>query len=372
MTSDWFNCDAKFAVAADRRCATAGNGYRHASRCVLPLVCWCSRWRTAELTLSRNLAFSALVLLAVFVILPRIVFGSAYADMRLAPFMIATALLAIRFTRRDAMPDWRATSLCSAWLLPRADRARRPSAWRWPRTTRGQACGARPCAARGAVVRSGRAGLRRLVGNCRATAISARWRSSAAMPSPTTNGRSRAPTADGPLSQKPAGSAPTRRRSCARRAAPMPRSSPSTSRWPQFRAEAFDYVWTIDVAGARPATAGGLAARSGAARGACSMQRPRQPRKKPMTALSIVVPCFNEQECLPALHQRLTKAATAAVGKDYELVLVNDGSKDRTWPMMRELAAEDPRLVGDQPVAQPRPPAGADRRARPVRGARRS
>ena len=64
-----------------------------------------------------------------------------------------------------------------------------------------------------------------------------------------------------------------------------------------------------------------------------------------MTALSIVVPCYNEQECLPALHERLSKAAQAAVGEDYELVLVNDGSRDRTWPMMRDLAVEDPRLV---------------------------
>ena len=64
-----------------------------------------------------------------------------------------------------------------------------------------------------------------------------------------------------------------------------------------------------------------------------------------MTALSIVVPCYNEQECLAALHERLTKAAQAAVGQDYELVLVNDGSRDRTWPMMRDLAASDPRLV---------------------------
>ena len=49
------------------------------------------------LTFSRNLAFSALVLAAGFVILPRIVFGSAYADMRLVPYLFAVALLAIRF-----------------------------------------------------------------------------------------------------------------------------------------------------------------------------------------------------------------------------------------------------------------------------------
>jgi dolichol-phosphate mannosyltransferase len=64
-----------------------------------------------------------------------------------------------------------------------------------------------------------------------------------------------------------------------------------------------------------------------------------------MTALSIVVPCFNEQECLSALHQRLAKAAKAAVGQDYELVLVNDGSRDQTWQMMRDLAAKDRHVV---------------------------
>ena len=64
-----------------------------------------------------------------------------------------------------------------------------------------------------------------------------------------------------------------------------------------------------------------------------------------MTALSIVIPCFNEQECLPTLHQRVTAAATAAVGDDYELVLVNDGSQDRTWPLMQEMATSDPHLV---------------------------
>ncbi|HEY0164812.1 MAG TPA: hypothetical protein VGB39_05510, partial [Sphingomicrobium sp.] len=50
-----------------------------------------------RLTLSRNLAYSALVLLAVFVVMPAMVFGSAFADMRLAPFMFAVAALAIRF-----------------------------------------------------------------------------------------------------------------------------------------------------------------------------------------------------------------------------------------------------------------------------------
>jgi hypothetical protein len=50
-----------------------------------------------KLTFSRNLAFSAIVLAISFVLIPRIVFGSAYADMRLVPYLMAVALLAIRF-----------------------------------------------------------------------------------------------------------------------------------------------------------------------------------------------------------------------------------------------------------------------------------
>jgi hypothetical protein len=61
-----------------------------------------------QLTLSRNLAFSALVLAACYLILPRIIFGSAYADMRLVPYLIAVAVLAIRF---KGPPDKRTAQL---------------------------------------------------------------------------------------------------------------------------------------------------------------------------------------------------------------------------------------------------------------------
>src|SRR5260221_1813211 len=65
----------------------------------------------------------------------------------------------------------------------------------------------------------------------------------------------------------------------------------------------------------------------------------------PMTALSIVVPCFNEEGCLDELHQRLSAAARTAVGADYELVLVNDGSRDGTWAAMQRIAEDDRNLV---------------------------
>ena len=52
--------------------------------------------RRTDLTFSRNLAFSALVLVAAFVLIPWTVLSSAYADMRLIPYALAVALLAIR------------------------------------------------------------------------------------------------------------------------------------------------------------------------------------------------------------------------------------------------------------------------------------
>jgi dolichol-phosphate mannosyltransferase len=45
------------------------------------------------------------------------------------------------------------------------------------------------------------------------------------------------------------------------------------------------------------------------------------------------------------LHERLTATARGAAGADYELVLINDGSRDRSWEIMRRLAATDPHLV---------------------------
>jgi dolichol-phosphate mannosyltransferase len=61
--------------------------------------------------------------------------------------------------------------------------------------------------------------------------------------------------------------------------------------------------------------------------------------------LSVVAPCYNEQECLPEFHRRVRAAAVACVGDDYEIVLINDGSRDRTWELICALAAEDRHIV---------------------------
>jgi glycosyltransferase involved in cell wall biosynthesis len=61
--------------------------------------------------------------------------------------------------------------------------------------------------------------------------------------------------------------------------------------------------------------------------------------------LSIVAPCHNEQDGIEEFHRRTSAAAKAVVGEDYELVFVNDGSRDATWATMRKLVALDPRLT---------------------------
>jgi glycosyltransferase involved in cell wall biosynthesis len=61
--------------------------------------------------------------------------------------------------------------------------------------------------------------------------------------------------------------------------------------------------------------------------------------------LSIVAPCYNEEEGLEEFHRRMTAAAEETAGSDYELVLLNDGSSDRTWATMADLVRRDPHLV---------------------------
>ena len=61
-------------------------------------------------------------------------------------------------------------------------------------------------------------------------------------------------------------------------------------------------------------------------------------------ALSVVVPCYNEQEVLPELHRRLA-AVCAGTGRSYEILLVNDGSTDGTWSQMLSASADDPHVV---------------------------
>jgi len=61
--------------------------------------------------------------------------------------------------------------------------------------------------------------------------------------------------------------------------------------------------------------------------------------------LSVVVPCFNEADNMLPLHDRLSKACQGAVGGDYEIVYVNDGSRDATWARIHGIMQEDSHVV---------------------------
>jgi len=59
--------------------------------------------------------------------------------------------------------------------------------------------------------------------------------------------------------------------------------------------------------------------------------------------LSVVIPVYNCAGCLRALHERLTASLLLVTG-DYEIVLVDDRSKDGAWEILCDLARDDPRL----------------------------
>lgn len=61
--------------------------------------------------------------------------------------------------------------------------------------------------------------------------------------------------------------------------------------------------------------------------------------------LSVVVPCFNEELALPDLHRRVSQSAQECVGESYEIILVNDGSGDGSWRVMKSLSESDEHLV---------------------------
>lgn len=62
--------------------------------------------------------------------------------------------------------------------------------------------------------------------------------------------------------------------------------------------------------------------------------------------LSVVVPCYDEVEVLPVFVARMTAACERAVGSSYEILLINDGSRDGTWGVIEALAAARPQIVG--------------------------
>ena len=67
-----------------------------------------------------------------------------------------------------------------------------------------------------------------------------------------------------------------------------------------------------------------------------------------MKLISVVVPCYNEQEVLPLFYNEINKVIAQMQSEyddlEFELLFINDGSKDNTLKMLRELSASDNRV----------------------------
>lgn len=62
-------------------------------------------------------------------------------------------------------------------------------------------------------------------------------------------------------------------------------------------------------------------------------------------SISIIVPCYNEQEALPYFYKAFQELTQNMVQESFELILVDDGSKDKTLAVIKKLAEADKRIA---------------------------
>jgi glycosyltransferase involved in cell wall biosynthesis len=63
----------------------------------------------------------------------------------------------------------------------------------------------------------------------------------------------------------------------------------------------------------------------------------------PQTGVSFVIPIYNEEGSLPELRRQLV-AAGEKLGETFEIILIDDGSTDGSFPALKKMQAEDPRI----------------------------
>ena len=62
-----------------------------------------------------------------------------------------------------------------------------------------------------------------------------------------------------------------------------------------------------------------------------------------MDKISLIVPCYNEEESLPIFYEEVTKV-TKNINADFEFIFINDGSKDNTLKIIKDLRKQDKRV----------------------------
>ena len=63
-----------------------------------------------------------------------------------------------------------------------------------------------------------------------------------------------------------------------------------------------------------------------------------------MKKITIIIPAYNEEEALPFLFERLQKITTENPNYEYEILFINDGSKDKTIELIKEQRKKDPTI----------------------------
>ena len=63
-----------------------------------------------------------------------------------------------------------------------------------------------------------------------------------------------------------------------------------------------------------------------------------------MKTITIIIPAYNEEESLPFLYERLEKLMDDVKNYEFEILFVNDGSKDNTLNLIKEYREKDKRI----------------------------
>lgn len=61
--------------------------------------------------------------------------------------------------------------------------------------------------------------------------------------------------------------------------------------------------------------------------------------------ISLIIPCYNEEETLKILYANLNSTAQIMKEYDFEFIFINDGSKDNTLSILKKLAKADSRVI---------------------------
>ena len=65
-----------------------------------------------------------------------------------------------------------------------------------------------------------------------------------------------------------------------------------------------------------------------------------------MKKISIIVPCFNEEENIKLFYTEIKKTIYSIKNLEFEIIFIDDGSSDRTYENIRKLNAKDQRVRG--------------------------